>query len=457
MRTAQDAALCIVPGALASDQPLVLRCPSDKSLTHRAVMFASMAKGRSEVLHPLLGADCLSTMATFRALGVRIDVTEQADGSSLVTIDSPGWDGWQSPSQDLDWGNSGTTARLLIGLFAATPGLNVRCIGDESLSQRPMLRVVKPLREIGAQIDGEGGGNFLPIKISGRKLRAGHHTVDKATAQVKSALCLAALNCDGETTVELPAGSRDHTEKFFRYLGAQLEVSQENGVERIKVSGPFRPHAFRASIPSDPSSAAFFAVLAALHPGLTLKLNDVLDNNTRCGFIAKLQAAGVNIATQTPDTREGAAVFVEPVKHLFVSAQELRGFTISPEDVPTLVDEVPILAVLAAFAKGRSRFTGLAELRVKESDRLLHTFNLLQAAGVEAVVEGDTLTIEGGRENVRAFTFDPQADHRLAMAAAVLATRADGKCFVKQPDCVKVSFPEFFSFLKMCGVSYGMI
>ncbi len=424
----------------------VLRVASDKSLTHRAIMFAAMAPGQSCIDEPLLGADCLSTKSAFEALGVRFDLEP-----NRLRVDSPGWLGWQQPQVDLDMGNSGTSARLLLGVFAATPGLRVRLIGDASLSKRPMDRVVKPLRAMGAKIEDDGPeAGFLPLTVTGTDLDPCDYRGDKASAQVKSALLLAALRCHGASRVCLPGGSRDHTEKILRIMGANCQSSIRDGFETVTVAGPFLPGARDWRIPADPSSAAFFAVLASIHPCTKLELSDVLINPTRCGFKDVLWKMGVTI---TASRNSESAEFIDETASLVVNAQmPLKAVTTCAQDLPTFVDEIPILAVAACFAEGRSVFRGLAELRVKESDRLAQTAALLEAAGKSAWIEGDDLIVDGSLAPARCFTFDPDGDHRLAMAASILSTRASGTCRIKGAACVDVSFPGFFKQLEqVCG------
>ena len=405
-------------------------------------MFACMAVGRSEIHAPLLGADCLATIECFQKLGVRIDVRPD-----LVVVESKGWKQWQPAEEPLDFGNSGTTARLLLGVFAATPGLEFTLHGDKSLSTRPMLRVVNPLRQMDAQITGEENGNFLPLQVSGAALTAREHSLDKASAQIKSALLLAGMNCQGTTSISLPAGARDHTEKFLAAQGAEISIRLEAGREVVTLKGPFAPRPFTCTIPGDPSSAAFFAVHAALSKSGSLTLERVLDNATRTGFLSVLRSmsAGVTCRSNTGD-------FLEPVMDLTIDAGvPLKGTEVPAEFIPTLVDEVPILAVAAAFAEGPSRFCGLAELRVKESDRLAATLELLNISGAGARIEGDDLWVAGGLTESRSFKFDPRGDHRLAMAAAVLAKRAVNPCTILDSQCVSVSMPAFFDLLDHLG------
>lgn len=433
----------IQPGPVTADQSLT--CASDKSLTHRALMFAAMAAGRSRVERPLGGEDCLATRDIFSALGVKIS----GDPEGPWEIHSPGIAKWTSPNKILDCKNSGTTARLLTGLFAAVPGLEVSLIGDDSLSQRPMGRVVRPLQEMGADIRHDGENILLPLTIRGKKLCGGQFLIDKASAQVKSALLLAATQGTEEVIIRLPLGARDHTEQILKRMGGHISVVRSASEEVITFKGPFEAKPFHWTIPVDPSSAAFFAVLGLIQPmGTAISLPEVLQNDTRLGFVKVLQ----RMTSQTRWLAQAEhAQFVEPVGTLKVRGGiELNPVEVSAGEIPTLVDEVPVLAVAAAFAKGTSRFYGLAELRVKESDRLAKTVELLTAAGIEAHTEGDDLIVKGGADKVRAFTFNPVGDHRLAMAACILARRAHDPCYVQNPECVAVSFPNFFELLDRC-------
>lgn len=405
-----------------------------------------MAKGRSIIRAPLLGADCISTINVFRALGVKIDLVDGRE--AYLQVESQGKDSWQSPKQELDFGNSGTTARLLIGLFAGIPGLKVRCIGDASLSKRPMRRVVDLLRQMGAQISGEEDANFLPITIEGRKLRPARHQFNKASAQVKSAVMLAGLNTPGETVITLPRGGRDHTEKFLKFLGADVKITFAGSEETLTVRGDFTCPAIDVTIPADPSSAAFFASIACLLPkGSVVELHDVLDNPTRTGFIKVLQDMGAEISTELA---RGKQKFMEPVLNLRIrSGKDLRSVQISADAVATLVDEVPILSVLAGFASGASRFCGLHELRVKESDRLTATATLVKNMSLKAEITGDDLSIVGkGRAHAYSgFEYDALGDHRLAMSAAIAAKFARSDSKISNYDCVDVSFPGFYQIL----------
>lgn len=422
----------------ASSDSITLLCGRDKSLTHRAIMFASLAEGESRIREPLLGADCLSTIACFEALGVTIEVNQE------IHVRSRGYRAFTQPQRDLDCGNSGTTARLIMGILAAQTGLESRLTGDASLSKRPMKRVIAPLKAMGAEITATED-NFLPLTIKGRDLKAIDHEVDKASAQVKSCLMLAALFTKGVTRIRLPKGSRDHTERVLEKMGAAMGTREDGDSESIWIKGPFPVKRLDVAIPVDPSSAAFFAVLGLIRTQGTIILPEVLFNETRIGFIRVLERMSDGLILESAASQD----FIEPVGTLTVTGgRTLKGTIIEAEDVPTLVDEIPILAVAAAFANSPSLFKGLGELRIKESDRLELTAKLLKAAGANCAIQGDDLWIEGGLTEVKAFTSDPEGDHRLAMAAAILARRCKKPCCILDSECVRVSFPNFFEALE---------
>ncbi len=419
------------------DRTIVLDCGRDKSLTHRAIMFASLAQGTSRIQKPLLGADCLSTISCFEALGVSIKVNDD------ILIESKGAASFRTPASPLDCGNSGTTARLIMGILSAIPGLKTTLIGDQSLSKRPMKRVIEPLKAMGANIESTAN-NFLPLTIEGQKLKAIDHEVDKASAQVKSCLMLAALFTKGITRIRLPKGSRDHTERVLEKMGAPMGTRIEGLEESIWINGPFSVKPLDVVIPVDPSSVAFFAVLGLLRSQGQIKLPEMLDNETRTGFIRVLSRMCDGLLLESAASKD----FIEPITTLTVTGgRKLIGTQIDPDEVPTLVDEIPILAVAAAFAETPSLFRGLSELRVKESDRLELTAKLLKDAGAACEIRGDDLWIKGGLKEVTPFESDPEGDHRLAMAAAVLARRCKKPCCILDSECVRVSFPNFFEAL----------
>lgn len=436
----------IFPMSPDRNPDLSLVVPPDKSLTHRAIMFAGCATGVSTIQNPLLSDDCRSTQQCLTELGVTFISTYQGD-SHNITVHSPGWDHWQTPLQPLDCGNSGTTARLMMGFLAGADGITATLTGDDSLRHRPMGRVVDPLRRMGARI--KPISDLLPLTIEGTILHPVNHQLSIASAQLKSALLVAAARCSGVTTVTLPAGSRDHTERWLRWLGGRCDRKEQGGFESITVSGPFQPKTFTVRIPGDPSSAAFFAVLGLMRPRGRVHLSGVGVNPTRTGFINVLRSMGANIELQAGQTPPHH--FPEPVADLEISGgQSLVGARLMSSQVPATIDEIPILAVAASFAYGISHFQGLGELRYKESDRLSMLEHLLKSAGIKIEGTQDDLRIEGvGSGRIKAFTYDSQGDHRMAMAAAILAKRADGPCTIKGASCVTVSFPTFFEMLRL--------
>lgn len=422
-------------------------CPPDKSLTHRALLFAGLAAGRSEIHNPLLGEDCLSTIGCLRALGVVVDIQP---AKHLVIVDSPGVAHWQSPLVPLDFGNSGTTARLMTGILASLPGMFATGFGDASLSGRPMGRVIKPLQSIGASISGRSEGRYLPLAITGQKLRPGRHVVDKASAQVKSALLLAGLNIEGTTTVTLPVGGRDHTEQILKTLGADLKVAATPTEESISLNGPVTIPPGTWSIPGDPSSAAFLYVLGILRPNTKLTITNILNNKTRSGALEILRSQGAKLLVTASNSNQRT---IEPTYDVEVeTCSQLEPANVAPAQIPSCIDEIPILAVAGLFANGTSRYRGLEELRVKESDRLNMTMGLLRTVGGRAEIQGDDLIVHGPIDKVRGFDFDPHGDHRLAMAAGILAKLTDEKCIIRNPACADVSFPGFFPLIdRICN------
>lgn len=482
-------------------EAMALSCPPDKSLTHRAVMFGAIQTGKMRVVNPLLGADCLSTLEIFRQLGVEAQLNhadpsdpsdlsvaqqttpqhsgtqQRATQQSTIDITSRGYAAWRSPDEPLDCGNSGTTARLLAGLLAAQPQLDVVLIGDESLSKRPMRRVTQLLEQMGAKfaarrwakhddLGTEQNRCLLPLYIQGQRLKACPNLhFAKASAQVKSSVLLAAMFADGKTSISLPAGSRDHTEQILKTLGAKVDRREYREVdgsrwEQVSLEGPFQPKLtedLRSGwrVPGDPSSAAFLAAYCALVPGFRLKIEHVLDNPTRGGFVDVLRRMGVSIeaVNEPSDSSDSAGRFMEPVKSYLcesprAEAQGLRATDIEASELPTLIDEIPILAVVASMAEGVSRFKGLEELRVKESDRLAKTAELLSKAGKRVeITSTDDLIIFGDRELPKGFAYDAEHDHRLAMSAAIFATLAPEPCHIHTADSVAVSFPSFFPML----------
>lgn len=402
-----------------------LRLPGDKGISHRALLFGAIAEGTSRVHGLAPGGDVASTRDALRALGVTID----AGGDDSITIEGHGFGGLRASSADLDCGNSGTTIRMLLGLLAGRAFTSV-LTGDVSLSERPMLRVVEPLRALGAHIDGRDGGRLPPLTVQGGPLTGVDVTLTVASGQVKTALLLAGLQASGVTEVHEPAVSRDHTERMLDALGAPIERVDDRTV-RVHAGAP---QPFELDVPGDPSSAAFFVVGALITPGSELVVEDLLLNPGRIAFVELLQHMGASI-----DVREREARLGEPVGDLTVRASPLHGTTIVCSEA--MIDEVPALAVAASFADGVTEFRGAAELRVKESDRIAVLEHELGELGVVAEGVADGLVVHGGRP--RAGTLASHGDHRIAMAAAIAANAVGGESHVRGWESVSVSYPGF--------------
>ncbi|MCC7433078.1 MAG: 3-phosphoshikimate 1-carboxyvinyltransferase [Methanoregulaceae archaeon] len=400
-----------------------VRPPSDKSLTHRAYMLGALANGQSRVRSPLESEDAHATRSILTALGARF---EQVSSNEVVVHPCAEW---HQPDGPLDCGNSGTTMRLMAGLLAARP-LDCTLTGDASLSRRPMKRVAEPLRLMGAQIDGD----TAPLRIRGGHLHGIDYATPVASAQIKSAILLAGLLAEGVTRVTEPAQSRDHTERMLTAMGAILIC--EGLTTTVQPGAQLKP--FEFEVPADISSAAFLMVAAALAPGSHLELLDVSINPTRTGILSVLREAGVLVAQDR--TRE---VLGEPVADLLIQGQELiRPFTIAGDLVPTLIDEIPVLAVLATQAEGVSHIRDAAELRVKESDRIDKLAEGLRAMGAEIETHPDGMIISGPTP-LRGVTIDAAGDHRLAMAFAVAGLVAEGETVIEGAESVATSYPDF--------------
>ena len=416
-----------------------LRVPSDKSISHRAVIIGSLADGEVRVKNWLRSADTLATLDIYRKLGAEIEETKEG-----LIIKGKGLFSFREPSDVLDAKNSGTTARLTLGVLAAQPFFSV-ITGDGSLRKRPMLRVSKPLREMGAFIDGREEGNLLPLAVRGENLKGISFFNKKASAQVKSALLLAGLHAEGLTEVEEPYLSRDHTERMLQLFEVELTVIPTEGGILVKLKGGQRPKGDKdIYVPADPSSTAFFAAAAVLLPGSELVLKDVLINPTRDGFFRKLKEMGANI--EYTNVRE---LSMEPVADIVVKySPNLKGVKIYPEEVPAMIDELPLLAVVATQAEGETIIEGAAELRVKESDRIRATVENLRKMGAKIEELPDGMAIEGKtplKGGVKIKTYD---DHRIAMAFAIAGLIADKPVVLDNPKCVEISYPQFFEDLK---------
>jgi 3-phosphoshikimate 1-carboxyvinyltransferase len=414
------------------------RVPGDKSISHRAVMLAALAEGESRFEGFLAGADTLATAAAFRAMGVRIDGPDQG----RVTVRGVGLHGLRAPAGPLDMGNAGTGMRLLAGLLAGQR-FGVTLIGDESLSRRPMRRVIVPLRQMGAHITAAEGDTPPLVLGPAAQLRGIDYALPMASAQVKSCLLLAGLYAQGRTCVTEPAPTRDHTERMLAAFGRPLQ--RDGG--RVCIDGgdmPLRATSF--AIPGDISSAAFPLVAALIAGQGELLIENVGVNPTRTGIIDILRAMGADIALLNP--RQAGA---EPVADVRVRASRLRGIAVPAELVPLAIDEFPAIAVAAACAQGETLITGAQELRVKESDRIAAIANGLTALGIAVEALPDGLRIQGGQ--FHGGVVESHGDHRIAMAFSLAALRADGPVRIR--DCVNVgtSFPGYVELMRGLGLA----
>jgi 3-phosphoshikimate 1-carboxyvinyltransferase len=407
------------------------RLPGDKSISHRYAMIAAVAEGVSRIHNYATGADCRSTLGAIRALGIQV---EEAGGD--VMVHGRGLDGLCAPAADLDAGNSGSTIRMLSGILAAQP-FRTRIGGDESLSRRPMERIMNPLREMGAAITARDG-KYPPLEIRGGPLRAIEYTLPVASAQVKTCVLFAGLYAGGATTVREPVRSRDHTEIALRLFGAGLTVERQ----AITVQGRPRLAAQEVIVPSDLSSAAFFIAAALMLPGSDLVIRGVGLNPTRSALLDFL--IGMGGAIRILDV---AAVNGELMGDIQVRASQMAGGIIEKGLTAALIDEIPVLAVLGTASETGLTVRDAAELRVKESDRIASVAENLRRMG--AVVEElpDGLVVPG-RQRLRAAELDSFGDHRIAMAFAIAALRADGESIIHNAEAASVSFPEFYPTLR---------
>lgn len=405
-----------------------IKVPGDKSMSHRAAMIAALTDGPCLIRNYLSGEDCLGTLRVLGQLGVPIE--EQGAGTWLIR----GIGGkFRDPKADLDCGNSGTTMRLISGLLAAQP-FRSRLTGDASLSTRPMRRIMEPLARMGAKLSTEGADDRPPLVIEGSSaLRGIEYLLPVPSAQVKSAVLLAGLLARGTTTVVQPVPTRDHTERMLTHFGVPIE---KNG-ERISVAGGHLPKARGFDVPGDVSSAAFWLVAAAAKPGCRLVIEDLGLNPTRTGVIKVLERMGANIIVGNPGPDSS-----EPRGTIEIKGAELRGTTIEGAEIPNVIDEIPVLAVAAAMAKGTTIIRNAEELRVKESDRLAVVAHHLQAMGADVTEHPDGLVIHGDR-TLRGTSLNSHGDHRIAMAFAIAGLFATGETVIHDTACVETSYPGF--------------
>jgi 3-phosphoshikimate 1-carboxyvinyltransferase len=405
-------------------------------------MLAALARGTSRISGLLEGEDVLATAAALRRLGAAVERV----GPRSWRVDGGGPDGLHEPDEVLDLGNAGTGCRLLMGILAGRPFTSFLS-GDASLRARPMARVIEPLTAMGARVTSRSGGR-LPLAITGRApLAAIAWRSRVASAQVKSAILLAGLAAEGRTSVSEPLPSRDHTERMLAGMGVEVECRrQPDGSLEVALEGGQRLEARAFAVPGDPSSAAFPMVAAAAAPGSAVRLDGVGINPLRSGLLTTLREMGADIALERERDQGG-----EPVADLMVRGGRLRGVAVPAERAPTMIDEYPILAVAAALAEGRTVMPGLAELRVKESDRLAAIAEGLAACGVRVAVDGDTLTVEGGSRPTGGAVIDARLDHRIAMAFLVLGGLAARPVRVAGAHTIDTSFPGFAALMNGLG------
>jgi 3-phosphoshikimate 1-carboxyvinyltransferase len=408
----------------------LVRLPGDKSISHRYAMISSLAEGASKITNYSTGADCHSTLGCVRSLG--IEVEEQ---DTTVTIRGRGLHGWKAPSTDLDAGNSGSTIRMMSGLLAGQPFIS-RIFGDESLSRRPMDRVMKPLAQMGAHIDAREN-RFPPLIIRGGQLRPIDYTLPVASAQVKTCVLFGGLFAEGETIVREPMRSRDHTEIALREFGAELRSAQRV----ITLAGRPKLTGREVIVPSDLSSAAFFLVAGLLVPGSSLVIQNVGLNPTRSSLLDFLLSIGASISVLRIESVNG-----EPIGDIQVRHSPVRGGVIEKELAAALIDEIPVLAVLGAASEEGLVVRDAQELRIKETDRIATVADNFKRMGIEIETSPDGMRIPG-RQKFRAATFDSFGDHRVAMAFAVAALAGDGPSTIENAEAASVSFPEFWEIL----------
>ncbi|WP_297888543.1 3-phosphoshikimate 1-carboxyvinyltransferase [Sulfurihydrogenibium sp.] len=413
-----------------------LRVPSDKSISHRSIILSSLAEGESVIKNFLKAGDTITTLNTYRKLGVEIQ-----EKDSVIYVKGKGLEGLNEPQDVLDMGNSGTTTRLTLGVLSGQDFF-AALTGDDSLRKRPMKRVTKPLTEMGAKIDGRKESNNLPIAIRGGKLEGITYFNEKMSAQVKSAILLAGLYAKGTTQVTEPIISRDHTEKMLKWMEANIQTEFTTQGYTVKISQTDRLKPIHIDVPADPSSAAFFAAAAAIVPKSEIVLKDVLVNPTRDGFFRKLKEMGAEISYINKRDEAG-----EIVADVVVKYNDLQGVKVEKEEVPSMIDELPLLAIVATQAEGETIITGAHELRVKESDRIKAVVENFKRLGLEIQELEDGMIVKG-KQKVKGGTVDSYKDHRIAMGFAVLGLVSEEGITIKDADCVYISYPDFFKHLE---------
>ena len=420
--------LCSITGLKGS-----VTVPGDKSISHRCIMFGSIADGITEVRNFLQGADCLATIRCFRSLGIEIEETD-----STVTVHGKGLHGLSAPDGILDVGNSGTTTRLLSGILAGQP-FESRLSGDESLNSRPMKRIMDPLTQMGARISSIPGNGCAPLHIAPSSLHGIHYDSPVASAQVKSCILLAGLYADGETSVTEPSLSRNHTELMLREFGADIRTT--HALDSTRATASIRPcsglYGQKITVPGDISSAAYFIAAGLIVPDSEILIENVGINPTRAGILKVCEDMGGNITLLNERTEGG-----EKIADILVKTSSLHGITIEGDIIPTLIDEIPVIAVMAAVAEGTTVIKDASELKVKETDRIETVTDNLKAMGCNITPTADGMIITGGK--LKGASIHTLLDHRIAMAFSIAALVAEGNTKILDSKCVDVSYPTFY-------------
>ena len=412
--------------------------PGDKSISHRSIMFGSIASGTTEVTHFLEGADCLSTIDCFRKMGIEIEKKD-----SRILVRGKGLRGLSAPRETLNVGNSGTTTRLISGILS---GQNFSCVlsGDDSLNSRPMARIMTPLNRMGANISSIKGNNCAPLRIEPGHLKSIHYTSLVASAQVKSSILLAGLYAtDGETSVTEPALSRNHTELMLQGFGARVSSTMhKDGSATASIEPCQELYGQQIEVPGDISSAAYFIAAALLVPGSEVLVKNVGTNFTRAGFLKVCESMGADVTIVDSSIQAG-----EARADLLVKSSSLKATTIEGDLIPSLIDEIPMIAVMAALAEGTTIIKDAAELKVKETDRIATVTEALTSMGADITPTEDGMIIQGG-QGLKGATINSYLDHRIAMAFSIAALVAQGETKILDSQCVDVSYPAFFSNLE---------
>ncbi len=420
-----------------------VRVPGDKSISHRALLFGALATGCTKIRGLLEAEDVINTAKAVTQMGAQAEKV-----GDVWQVKGRGVSGLSAPSKPLDFGNSGTGVRLMMGVLAGHP-FDAELIGDASLSRRPMGRVLTPLQQMGLNVEPHGK-TTLPLNVSGtHQLVPMTYPLPVPSAQVKSAVLIAGLHAAGETTVVEKEATRDHTERMLRFFGANVRVEEKADGRSITVTGHPELSGQEITVPGDPSSAAFLVAAAILVPGSEVVVEGVLINPTRTGFYTTLQEMGADVSFENQREEGG-----EPVADIVARTSKLRGVQVPGDRAPSMIDEYPVLAAVAAYADGETRMNGLAELKVKESDRLAATAAGLKVNGVDVTVDGDTLIVRGGDVVAGGGTVETHLDHRMAMAFLTLGLASEAPVVVDDANIIATSFPEFRALMEELGARY---